>query len=118
LDRILLCEVAFRGYHGVSPEEQTVGGQYTVDVEIEADLSRAGRTDRVEDTIDYGVVHRIVRQIGEGEPYRLLEALADRLATALLDLQGVQCVRLTVRKHHPPLPGIVAYAAVTIERRA
>ena len=107
----------FRGYHGVSREEQATGGHYSVDVEIEADLARAGETDAVRDTVDYGEVHRLIREIGEGERFRLLEALAHRLAGAILEIRGIEGVRLRVLKHRPPLPGVVAYAAVEIERR-
>ena len=115
-DRILLHGVEFRGYHGVSNEEQATGGHYSVDVEIEADLSRAGLSDNVNDTVDYGKIHRLIREIGEGERFRLLEALAHRLASAILEVNGVENVRLHVLKHRPPLPGVVAYAAVEIER--
>ncbi len=118
MDRIILGGVEFRGYHGVSREEQVTGGHYSVDVEMTADLSRAGQSDRVRDTVDYGRVHRIVREIGEGERFRLLEALAERLVTAILGVEGVQGVRVRVLKHHPPLDGIVAYAAVELERCA
>ena len=116
-DRILLHGVEFRGYHGVSKEEQMTGGHYSVDVEIVADLTRAGESDSVRDTVDYGEIHRLIRQIGEGERFRLLEALAHRLAAAILEVSGVTEVRLKVLKHRPPLPGVVAYAAVEIERR-
>lgn len=118
LDRILLHGVEFRGYHGVSNEEQATGGHYSVEVEIEADLTRAGETDSVKDTVDYGKIHRLIREIGEGERFRLLEALAHRLAEAILQVDRVKGVRVRVHKHRPPLPGVVAYAAVEIERRA
>ena len=115
-DRILLEGIEFRGYHGVSDEEQAIGGHYSVDLEIAADLSRPGETDRLADTLDYGEAHRLVREIGETERFRLLEALAERMASALLALPNVRSVRLRVRKHRPPLPGVVACAAVEITR--
>jgi dihydroneopterin aldolase len=117
LDRILLHGVEFRGHHGVSSEERTTGGHYSVDVELEADTRRAGKTDHVADTVDYGIVHQIIRKIGEEERFQLLEALAERIAGEILQLSGVEGVRLCVRKHRPPLPGVVDYAAVLIERR-
>jgi dihydroneopterin aldolase len=116
MDRILLHGVEFRGYHGVSKEEQATGGHYSVDVEIDADRRRAGESDSVRDTVVYGEIHRLVREIGEGERFRLLEALAHRLAGAILEVRGVERVRLRVMKHRPPLHGVVAYAAVEIER--
>ena len=116
MDQILLQGIEFRGHHGVSPEEQAIGGWYSVDLEVDADTRRAGQTDRVEDTVDYGEIHRIVIETGEGQRYHLLEALAERLAERILEVPGVARVRLAVRKHHPPLPGTVRCAAVRIER--
>lgn len=75
-------------------------------------------TDCVADTVDYGIVHQIVRRIGEEERFHLLEALAEQIASAVLQVPGVAGIRLCVRKHRPPLPGVVSYAAVNIERRA
>ncbi|HEY3281199.1 MAG TPA: dihydroneopterin aldolase [Armatimonadota bacterium] len=116
LDRITLKSIAFRGHHGVSAEEQQVGGAYEVDVELEADLSRACASDAVADTVDYSQVFAVVLEIGMGRRFHLLEALAHTLADALLGRFPVECVRIEVRKLRPPLEGVVAYSAVRVTR--
>lgn len=96
--------MAFFGRHGVFPAERELGARFTVDVELEADLARAGASDRLDDTVNYAHAYELVREIVEGEPCHLLEAVAERIAVRLLTLPRVE--RATVRVHkRPPLEG-------------
>ncbi len=116
LDRILLKDMAFYGHHGVLQEERERGQPFFVDVELLCDLHRAGHTDRLEDTLDYREVYRRVREVVEGPPRGLLEAVAESIAHRLLELDRVQEVHVEVRKPHVRLGGAVGYAAVRIVR--
>ena len=51
-DRILLREMAFYAYHGLTPEEQARGQVFIVDIAVEADLHRAGHTDEIAGSLD------------------------------------------------------------------
>jgi dihydroneopterin aldolase len=104
MDRILLEGMTFFGHHGVYEAERELGTHFTVDVELELDLAAAGRSDRLEDTLDYREPYRLVREVVEGEPVHLVEALAERAAQRLLALERVASVRVAVRKR-PPLAG-------------
>jgi len=96
--------MAFFGRHGVFPAERELGARFTVDVELEADLAAAGAADRLEDTVNYARAYDLVREVVEGEPCHLLEAVAERIAARLLELPRVE--RATVRVHKkPPLEG-------------
>ena len=104
--------MGFFGRHGVFPAERELGARFTVDVVLEGDLRGAGRSDRLEETIDYARAYDLVRQVVEGEPRHLLEAVAERVAERLLELPRVE--RATVRIHKkPPLPG--EFRAVSVE---
>jgi dihydroneopterin aldolase len=116
VDRILLKDMAFYGFHGVRPEERERGQPFFVDVEVVCDLRRPGASDRLEDTVDYREVYRAVREVMEGPPRQLLEALAEEIAQRLLALERVQDVRVEVRKPHVRLGGALGYAAVRVER--
>ncbi|HZK19007.1 MAG TPA: dihydroneopterin aldolase, partial [Clostridia bacterium] len=52
-DRIFLQGLQFFGYHGVLPEERELGQRFTVDLEMAMDLAEAGRTDNLDDTVNY-----------------------------------------------------------------
>ncbi len=96
--------MTFFGRHGVFPAERELGARFTVDVELEADLGRAGASDRLDDTVNYAHAYELVREVVEGDPCHLLEAVAQRIADRLLGLPRVE--RATVRVHkRPPLEG-------------
>ncbi len=116
-DRILLHEMAFYAHHGLSPEEQAAGQVFVVDVEVEADLHRAGHTDEIADTLDYRDLYARVRQVMTDERHRLLEAVAEAIAHRLLDVDRVEAVTVRVRKPHVQLGGPLGYAAVEVTRR-
>ena len=118
MDRIILKGMAFYGFHGVREEERRKGQVFTVDVEVCGDFQRAGRTDHLEDTIDYSEIFREIRAAVEGPPMNLLEAVAEEIAKRLLSRDGILEVRVEVRKPHVHLRGaVLKYAAVSIERR-
>ena len=116
MDIIFIEQIEFYGYHGASDEEQSVGHRYAVDVELRFDLREAGTTDRLEDTVNYSKVAKRVAAIGTSEQFRLLEGLASRLASVILDEFPVESVRLRVRKIRPPMNVIASTAGVEIER--
>ena len=116
LDTIFIEAIEFYGYHGASAEEQSVGHRYAVDVELGYDTSLAGRTDELGDTVNYSQVAKRVASIGSGEQFRLLEALAARIADAVLTEFPVDSVRLRVRKIRPPMNVIARAVGVEIFR--
>ncbi len=95
----------FFGRHGAWPEERSLGRQFEVDVELHADLSKPRRTDRLADTIDYGEVFAVVREVIEGPSRNLLERLADEVASRLLKRFPAQAVRVRVKKPRLPIHG-------------
>lgn len=116
-DKIILDGMVFYGYHGVNPEERIQGQRFVVDLEITADLSGAGRSDDINATINYSSVFKLARQVVEGEPRNLLEAVAETLATEILTRFKVESVRVRVRKPWAPLKGSdVNFVAVEIVR--
>lgn len=115
MDRLLLQGMAFFGHHGVSEAERELGTRFVVDAELERDLSIAGRSDRLEDTLDYREPFSAVREVVEGESCHLIEALAERIAARLLALEGVRRVTVRVRKR-PPLRGEFTCFGVEVTR--
>ncbi len=115
-DRIILRGAQFHGKHGVSPEERAVGGRVIVDVELEYDLSAAGASDNLVDTINYSEVFKTVRAQVEDQNSMLLESLANRIVQALFAKFPATAVTVYVRKQPPPIRGIVESAGVEIRR--
>jgi dihydroneopterin aldolase len=117
-DRIVLEGMRFYGFHGVNPEERVLGQEYLVDLAVEMDLTQAGASDRLEDTISYAHIYRAVRDVMEGEPQNLLEAAAQSVADRVLSEFPVDSVAVRVKKPHPPIRGsVIENATVEIFRR-
>jgi 7,8-dihydroneopterin aldolase/epimerase/oxygenase len=116
-DRIVLTGMRFYGYHGVFPEETRLGQPFVVDMELYADLREAGRTDDLTRTVDYGKVYAAVKEIVEGSPFKLIEALAERLAQHVLQHFAVSEVVVRVHKPKAPIAGPLDGVTVEVGRR-
>lgn len=118
MDKITLHRMVFYGYHGVLPEERTLGQRFVVDVDCFLELHPAGQRDDLELTVNYAEAYELIRGIAEGEPCRLIEALAERIAGALLDRYGlIQSVTVRVTKPSPPFAGELDGVSVELTRR-
>lgn len=109
--------MAFYGYHGVFPEETRLGQRFVIDLCVEADLKKAGETDNLAYSINYGEMYQVCKDIVEGKPYKLIEALAEKIAGEMLDVfQAISQVTVKVIKPDPPIPGHYESVAVEITR--
>ena len=116
-DRIVLEGMEFYGFHGANPEERALGQPYVVDLEVELDLRIPGDSDRLEDTVSYSHLYRMVKLVMEGESKNLLEAAAQTIADQVLTKFPVKGVRVRVKKPRPPIRGsVIDNAAVEIYR--
>jgi dihydroneopterin aldolase len=107
--------MTFYGYHGVRPEERTLGQRFVVDVAIYRDVSAAAASDNLTDATDYSRIYREVRAVIEGEPHNLLESLAAAVADRLHQgFDGIAWVRVT--KPGAPVPGATGTFAVEVWR--
>lgn len=95
-----------------------MGQRFYVDLSLLLDLGRAGQSDRLSDTVDYGAVYQMVKRIMEGAPCALIErAGAQILHAVLAEFPLVQAAEVTVHKPSAPVPGILQDVTVTMERQ-
>lgn len=102
-DRIWVRGICAQACHGVLPHEKVTPAPFVVDVELEVDLSRAGASDALDDTVSYAEVADTVYRILTGPSVELLEHLADRIARAILAAALIEAVTVTVHKPKAPL---------------
>jgi dihydroneopterin aldolase len=115
-DKIILKGIRFHGYHGTSESERQMGQKYEVDAELICSLAAAGCTDGLERTVDYAEVVDLIVGTGTEKSFHLIEALAERSASRILNRFAVDEVRLTVKKLSPPIEQSLTYVAVQICR--
>lgn len=103
------------GRHGVEDEERERGQTFLYDLRLE--VSDAGESDRLDDTVDYVAVAELVKGISAARNFNLLEALAAAVADAIVERFPVERVRVRVRKRDVEPAGLpVAWTAATVER--
>jgi dihydroneopterin aldolase len=100
------------GRHGWFADELAQGQEFVVDVELSVDTAPAAASDDLADTVDYGAIGSAVVAVVEGEPVRLIETLAQRIADACLADPRVAQVKVTV--HKPSAPLSVPFDDVTV----
>jgi FolB domain-containing protein len=115
-DRIELRGLVLSAICGALPEERERAQPLELDLDVVADLSRAGASDELPDTLDYGAITADVeRCVTTLEPV-LLERLAQAVADVVLADERVVSVTVTVRKLRPPVPQVLATSGVRITR--
>jgi dihydroneopterin aldolase len=115
-DRITLTGLRVAGRHGVFEHERRDGQDFLVDVTVWLDLDRAGATDDLADTLDYGdLAHRAAAIVG-GPPCDLIESVAAKVADDVLTDERVHAVEVTIHKPSAPIPLTFADVSVTARR--
>ncbi len=117
LDTITLRGLTARGNHGVLPHERLEGQSFVVDVVLYLDTRAAAIADDLALTVDYGRIAAATVGIIAGEPFDLIETVADRIATMCLAEAAVAQVEVTVHKPEAPVSVQFDDIAVTVMRR-
>jgi dihydroneopterin aldolase len=117
MDEIYIKGLKIFAYHGVNPEETENGQEFELDITMYADLSAARLTDNLEDTINYAAARKIISAVMTERPYKLIEHVAEVVATALLDnFDKLLKVDVTLKKPNAPMSAVFDYVAVKITK--
>jgi dihydroneopterin aldolase/D-erythro-7,8-dihydroneopterin triphosphate epimerase len=114
MDRIFIRDLALRCIIGIYPEERREKQDVVINVEMHADLLKAGRSDDLNDTVDYKSIKKAILRLVESSRFQLIESLAENIADIALADAKVQKVIVTIDK-----PGALRFAkasAVEITR--
>jgi len=113
---IRLDGLSFVASHGATEEERRGQRRFEVDVQIETQVAQAAETDDLSRTVDYQELAEIVLHAGTERTYRLLEAVAASILSALAARVPDAGIVVEVRKLAPPAPGTPRYASVRLTR--
>jgi len=100
MDRIRICDLLVRCILGINERERHEKQDVVINLTLYTDLHKAGKSDLIEDTVDYRALKKRVLSMAEGSQYFLVEALAEAIAGLCLDQQEVQQVDVCVEKPH------------------
>lgn len=106
--------ISVYAYHGCLAEEAKIGGEYIVDVEVEADLTASVSSDDLSVTVDYVAVNRIVKE-EMAIRSKLIEHVAGRVMNKLrMEFPAPKKITVKVSKLAPPINGNVDHVSVTV----
>ena len=115
-DRIEIKGIEVLARHGVLEHEKLEPQIFRVDLTLYLDLSAAGASDELADTVDYGKLARATHDLVQDESHDLIEAVAHQIATTVLADHPVDRVTVTVHKPEAPIPLTFEDVAVTVDR--
>lgn len=102
-------------HHGCLPEEEKIGGHYSVDVSVVTDFTASTRTDNLLDTVDYVLINKIVEEEMLIRS-KLIEHVGQRIVNRMKkEVAQLHSLRVKIIKHSPPIDGDVANVAIIIE---
>ncbi len=105
----------FYAFHGHFEVEKVAGNRFLVNLKLEANLSKAGQTDRLEDTLDYQKAYRAVQE-EMAIPSDLLEHVAQRIVSRIKsEFPEAEKILVKVSKMNPPMGGQIEKVSVTME---
>lgn len=117
MDKIGLKALYFEACHGVLDFEKVNKQPFVIDLELGLDLSGAGMTDGLGETVDYSKVYELVRREVTKESHDLIERLAYRILMAVLAYdEKILRARVTVHKPKAPIEGRFDDVCVVMER--
>jgi dihydroneopterin aldolase len=116
MDCIHLEGIRTYGYTGYLPEEQVLGQWFEVDVTLWLDLSVAGESDAIEDTIDYRHIISTVQHLVKTSKFALVERLATAIAQSILAVKGIEQVQVKLSKPAAPIADFSGKITIDLTR--
>lgn len=116
MDRVLIDDLRVLTVIGALAHEREAAQPLRVDLSIGLDLRDAGRSDELDDTVNYGLVAECIVDLANESKHVLLERLATDIADRVLGFDRVEEVDVTVTKLRPPVPTPVGTTAVRLVR--
>lgn len=118
MDRIKIQELEVFANHGVYPEENALGQKFVISADLYTDTRPAGKSDDLEQSVNYGEVCRRIKEYVEGHTWKLLESVAEHLAFEILTAwPRIRKIRLEIRKPWAPVRLPLKTVAVEIRRQ-
>lgn len=117
MDKIYIEDLEVYAYHGVNEEEKSMGQRFLISVDLFTSLRKAGLSDDLNKTVNYGELCYEIEEEFKREKYDLIEKAAEKLATfILLKYEMIEKIKVKIKKPWAPIGKPLKYAAVEIER--
>ena len=115
MGKVILKDIRIYAFHGCMEEEELIGSDYIVNLEVETNMHQPANSDLLKDAVDYVQLNTIVKEEMLIRS-RLLEHIAQRIIDRILkQFPIVKSVEVKVAKQNPPIGGDVREVCVSIK---
>jgi FolB domain-containing protein len=98
MDRIVISDLLVRCIIGVRDDERKEKQDVLINLALDVDLRKAGKSDRIEDSLDYRSLNKQIMSMAESSQFFLVEALAQSVSDICLAHPEVKEARVRVEK--------------------
>lgn len=117
MDKIFIKDLQVYGYHGVNKEEKKMGQRFLISLELYMDLRVPGKSDNLEETVNYGELCEMVSNKFVKVKFDLIEAAAEDIAQFILSsFNLINGVKVNIKKPWAPIGKPLDFAGVEITR--
>ena len=115
MGKVILKDIRIYAFHGCMEEEELIGSDYIVNLEVETNMHQPANSDLLKDAVDYVQLNTIVKEEMLIRS-QLLEHIAQRIIDRILkQFPIVKSVEVKVAKQNPPIGGDVREVCVSIK---
>lgn len=111
---IFLNKIRYFAYHGVAPQENLVGNEYSIHLKLKVNITQAAETDDVADTVNYAEVYETVKTEMD-IPSKLLEHVCRRITQSLFTkFTSIEEIEIKLSKRNPPMGADIEAAGIEL----
>lgn len=118
MDKVFIKDLEVYAYYGANEEEKVLGQRFLISIELDTNLRLAGKTDDLENTLNYAKIARMIEEKFSKKQCDLIETVAEEICELLLlDYSLIEKVKLRITKPWAPIRKHVEFVAIEIERQ-
>ncbi len=116
MDKIRILNLKIPAKHGAFDFEKVKEGLFELDIEMQADLTLAKASDRLDDTINYADAVSYISEVFKNKDYNLIETVGEKICVGLIEEYPLKTVTVRIRKPHAPIMAILDTVEIEITR--
>jgi len=117
MGRIRVQNIRVFAYHGCLEEEKKIGSDYSVNLEVRANLQPSAKSDKLNDTVDYVLLNKIIKE-EMIKPSHLLETVARNILDRIFkESELVTKATVWISKLNPPIGGDVERVTIKMSEK-
>ena len=114
--QIDIKDLRLYGYHGVFPEEKTLGQEFEIDLQCQVDIDPFLLEDDPSRVLSYVDIVNQIKVTFHKDKYNLIEHLSALILTELSIFPQIQFAKIRLKKIHPPIEETLSYLSVELEK--